>query len=870
MFSSAMGEAGKGSVTLDDAGRLEWTSDSREERPWLQLDFTEMRDLGGLTIDWDKDDFASAYELARSDDGAQWETIASVEGSAGGRRYLPLPDADARQLRLRVRTASRGQGVRLHGLRVMGPEFAESPNNMYATIASEAPRGWFPRYFLKQQQTWTVVGVDEDEKEALLDADGAIEVDKAGFRLEPFLFVQGRLITWAEVKPQPSLADDCLPIPSVAWDAGDLELQTTALADGTAGDSTLLARYCVHNRGAERQQGSFYIALRPFQVLTPWQELNITGGVSKIREIRWDGAQALVNAQKAVRPWTAPTAFGAASFVQGDIAAWLSTGTLPTPQSLTDSSGFASAALRYDFDLAAGERQSFVVSVPFHAAPAGRAAEIPAGEVEPRYSEILGRVREFWSGQVNRAQLSLPHKAARLTNTFKSMQAFILINADGPALQPGSRTYERSWIRDGASIGVALLWTGHADKVRTYLDWYCTYQFPGGKVPCVVDRRGPDPVPEHDSTGELIYLLLKYYQFSRDRAFLERHLPNVVAGVEYIEKLRQERLTDAYRDGPPEMRACYGLVPASISHEGYSAKPMHSYWDNFWLVRGLRDAVTIARILDRPDLEQRWRALADAYRTSLADSIRLAMQNKNIDFIPGCAELGDFDATSTAIAVFPCAATDTLPEAALTRTFERYYEFFSQRRAGTFTWENYTPYELRIASTLLRLDQPRRANELLDFFLADQRPPAWDQWAEVVWRDPATPAFIGDMPHTWVGAEFLTAFRSLFVYEREADGALVLAAGVRPEWLASPEGVAIVNWPTEYGKMSYSLRSQDGQIRLMLTGDGEVPPGGVVFKVPGDQAIRSVRVDGNPTDAFSGRDVQLRTVRGAVVVTLAP
>ena len=33
-----------------------------------------------------------------------------------------------------------------------------------------------------------------------------------------------------------------------------------------------------------------------------------------------------------------------------------------------------------------------------------------------------------------------------------------------------------------------------------------------------------------------------------------------------------------------------GLVTESISHEGYSAKPVHSYWDDFWALRGLDDA----------------------------------------------------------------------------------------------------------------------------------------------------------------------------------------------------------------------------------------------------------------------------------------
>jgi hypothetical protein len=50
----------------------------------------------------------------------------------------------------------------------------------------------------------------------------------------------------------------------------------------------------------------------------------------------------------------------------------------------------------------------------------------------------------------------------------------------------------------------------------------------------------------------------------------------VVKAVRYIQELRRERMTEVYRSGTPEQRACYGLVPESISHEGYSAKPMHS------------------------------------------------------------------------------------------------------------------------------------------------------------------------------------------------------------------------------------------------------------------------------------------------------
>jgi hypothetical protein len=38
----------------------------------------------------------------------------------------------------------------------------------------------------------------------------------------------------------------------------------------------------------------------------------------------------------------------------------------------------------------------------------------------------------------------------------------------------------------------------------------------------------------------------------------------------------------------------YGLLPESISHEGYSAKPMHSYWDDLWALKGYAAGIRIA------------------------------------------------------------------------------------------------------------------------------------------------------------------------------------------------------------------------------------------------------------------------------------
>src|SRR5439155_1402163 len=58
-------------------------------------------------------------------------------------------------------------------------------------------------------------------------------------------------------------------------------------------------------------------------------------------------------------------------------------------------------------------------------------------------------VRE-WSAKLARVDLRLPPTARAFSDTFRTAAAHILINRDGPALQPGPRRYARSWIRDGA------------------------------------------------------------------------------------------------------------------------------------------------------------------------------------------------------------------------------------------------------------------------------------------------------------------------------------------------------------------------------------------------------------------------------------
>jgi hypothetical protein len=412
--------------------------------------------------------------------------------------------------------------------------------------------------------------------------------------------------------------------------------------------------------------------------------------------------------------------------------------------------------------------------------------------------------------------------------TLRSQLAYVLINRAGPAIQPGARSYARSWIRDGALTGSALLRLGLPGPVRDYIEWYAPYQYGSGKIPCVVDARGADPVPEHDSSGEFVFLVAEYYRYTGDRELAARMWPRVEKAVDWLDALRRERLTAEYRS--PDKAEFHGILPPSISHEGYSAQPMHSYWDDLWALRGFRDAAFLAAVLGRERDRARLSALRDTFQQDLRASVEAAMRRHAIDYVPGCADLGDFDPTATTIALSHVNAGPALPAAALERTFARYDDFVRERAAAG-TWEVYTPYEIRNVGAFVRLGWRARAHELLAFFLSHRRPAGWHQWAEVVYRDARAPHFIGDMPHTWVGSDYARSLLDMLAYLDEGRGILVLGAGILPEWLDGG-GVTVRDLPTPCGELTFSMR-REGEIAVVrIEGGPHLPPGGIAVRVP--------------------------------------
>ncbi|HKA13823.1 MAG TPA: hypothetical protein VKH41_02295 [Myxococcota bacterium] len=709
---------------------------------------------------------------------------------------------------------------------------AATPNERIAEAARSASPGTYARSWSGEALYWTVVGPPEGEHEALLSEDGALEPVKGGYSIEPFLWVDGKRIAARDAQRGQTLEADDLPIPSVTWDHPAARLRVRAIA---ATDDVAFASYRVENPSEARHTFELWLVLRPMQVLPTWQFLNLTGGFAPVREIGGDGKVVRVNGASALWPLARPDRSG---FADGDMSGPLERFAVPKAREAHSADGFCGGVLAWRMALAPHAAREVHVRVALRAGVGAIAA--PADGGARLVADELADAVANWRAQLGGVELELPSAGQDVQRTLRTALAHILVNRDGPRLQSGSRNYERSWIRDGALSSAALVEFGRADDARAFLAWYAGFQLENGAMPCCVDARGADPTPEHDSIGAFAYALGAYARHTRDAAFVRSLWPRVRRAVGRLEELRSQQLDPRWRS---ELGgAAFGILPESISHEGYAKRAVHSYWDDSFARQGLRDAIFLAALVGDAESARAWTALRDAFESDLLASYAAALVLRGIAYLPGSIELGDFDPTATAVAFELGGELRDLPETALRATFERYRAEMAERQRGVMKREAFAPYEMRIANALIRIGERDAAWDVLALNLAGRRPAqfdrGWNQWPEIVWTDAERGQWLGDLPHSWVAATFLHAVRTALVYERTSDQALVLAAGVPARWLATGERLRVARLPTWWGPLDYELRrTASGALHARIGGGLSPPPGGVVLAPPGGHPV---------------------------------
>ena len=787
----------------------------------ITVDFGYFRYPLGALIEWGKT-YGTVFSTHLSDDGVSFREMGRIATGNGGSDSFWWRSTTSRYFRLTVHEASAPAGAVVNELKLRIRNKDRMPIGQLERAALAGRGDLYPQSLLGRQVYWTALGEYDQAEEALFDEYGNLEPRRESAQITPLLRVDGAL-HGAPASPSisHSLVDGSLPIPTVAWSAQDIELRVTALAH--AGEA--LAEHRITNRSATRRNGALVLAVHPVQVNPYWQH----GGHAVINAIAVEGRQVRVND----RPYAAfsvdPDAVAVADFDDGDVIKLIEKGPLETARSLRSDSALLSAACEFSFSLAPGGAAAVVVSSPMR--------DDVTPHAEAPFDALRETVARDWRKRIGPRKITVGD--GEVSDTIEAQAALILVNSTSLAFKPGPRNYDRTWIRDGSAQALALLWAGLIEEAKRYVVWYSKRIYENGMVPPILNvdgtvNRGYGSDIEFDAQGEFVGIAADVYRISRDRAFLDAIFEPVVRATQFIEELCAR--TNAAHGPATEF---HGLLAPSISHEGYS-NPSYSYWDDYFALSAWRNCEYLALEIGDRSIPAHAAAKGREFAANLTRSIRMTAARMKTGLISGSADRNDVDPTSTSIAFEPCQVEDVLPAELLAATYDRAAARVRAISAPDFQG-NYTPYELRNLNAFVALDRYDDAFRQLSAALAGRRPRGWRLWAEVVWSDLRSPEYIGDMPHTWIGAEFSTAIRRMLL--RECGGVLELFRAVPDAWWEG-EGITLRDLPTAFG--AASLKARRGQsravIELALSGPA---PDRIAVRYPG---AKQARADGRPCD----------------------
>lgn len=794
----------------------------------VTVDFGYERYPLGALIEWGAT-YGTDFSVHLSDDGQHFREVGRITTGNGDTDSFWWRSTTSRYFRLTVHEADSPEGAIVNELKLRLLNKDRMPVGQLERGARAGRGDLYPQALLGRQVYWTAIGEEARPEEALFDEYGNLEPRYESGQITPLLRLGGALHgVPASANIKQSLVDGSLPIPNVTWLIKEIEVQATALAQ--AGEA--LVEYRITNKGRAAQDGALVLAVRPVQINPYWQH----GGHAVINAISAEGRRLFVNDRSFGAFSSNPDVVTVAEFDNGDVVKLIENAPQQTSHSLRSGSGLLSAACEFNFALQPGSSAAIVLSC------AMRDDVAPREEVD--FNALRKEVCANWRDKIGPRKISVGDR--EVSDTVEAQTALILINATEYAYKPGPRNYDRTWIRDGSSQALALLWAGFFDEAKSYVVWYSKRIYENGMVPPILNpdgsvNQGYGSNIEFDAQGEFVGIAADVYRITKDKDFLKEIFEPVVRATKFIEELCAR--TNALHG--PETRF-HGLLAPSISHEGYS-KPSYSYWDNYFALSAWRNCAYLASEMGEKDIADFADAKGREFAANLARSLRMTTEGLDDGVIHGSADREDVDPSSTSIAFEPCRVDDVLPA----KYIEATYDLTARgvRRVGEPGFSGtYTPYGLRNLNAFVALGRFEDAYRLLDAALACRRPIGWRSWAEVVWGEPQSPEYIGDMPHTWIGAEFAAAIRRMLI--RENGGTLELFRAVPDSWWEG-DGITLRELPTAFGIVTLTARRVQAKATIELSLSGPAPER-ITFRYPG---VKQAWADGKSCEI--NRDVVL-------------
>ena len=405
----------------------------------------------------------------------------------------------------------------------------------------------------------------------------------------------------------------------------------------------------------------------------------------------------------------------------------------------------------------------------------------------------------------------------------------------------------------------ANLECGRLDEARAIID---------NNFTDFIDAKGVNNMrgPETAQFGMTLSLMARYYNYTRDRALIDRHRQKILATASMLEQMHDDSLKR------PKDDVGYGLIHGWSESDACLAATPELWWlpyfaNNAWSARGLMDWARASTAMDHNAgaQAQKWLDRAKVMREATVASMEKDMWRDRkppyIGTYPGTKlmfreSLGQERPSPQQWAHRPYAEllqADVLPEALANAVVDCMRAYGATTIGVTANVGAARPGARAIlgfisyghAQMLLRLD---RVEEYLLFLQAhryhDHTRGSWVA-GEVSGINGGTALFCIPAQQT-----IPLLVRWMLVLEDSDEDRLYFARGVPREWVASGKPVKIEQAPTRWGRVSLNLAAKPASKSVVATVElahaGAPKEIHVKLRVPKNSPLRSVTVNGRP------------------------
>ena len=840
------GAPNPGAAALLD-GNPATTWQSRHPAATVELDLRSSKPVGSVRVDWGTNGFASNVVVEISTNRADWTSVGRIQPRAGDFDVVmneTVRPAQFVRLSFSGGTGADG-GFEVAGITLRGGEGAARPWALYELAASHAPEGVYPDVFRKRQTYWTAVGGPKaGDAECRLDEWGVFAAQPRGATLAPLLVMDGQVLSAHQAaRVEHRLGGDGAPMPETVWrmDSG-LALRIRALSRPGAPAPMACVQYELANESIMVQTGRLCWVVRPVRLapvharsgLAPIHKLQAAANETGWQEL-WVNDEPLFAVPEAGLP------FGAAAFEAGDVTEYFRRGETPLARAVTDENGLASGAWWRDFTLQPGEKLRMVIAANAQpsAEPGGRRFPWPDVEgLAEKAADAFERewVDEAWAWRDETGRYFPRIDRPEASECLRAQTGWLLSvhGADGDDLE-------------AVSLRVAaLLRAGQPAAARGWIERVAATVQTNGWVPALLDPVGALPVDpvqlgRHATQGQFAFLVLEYFRFTQDTAFLHEMYPRVRSAMAYVQALRAELEKTEWKLPEDERYLLEGLLPVSGARPG-SPKPVHLFADHYWTLLGWKECRTAASLLGLNDdaawADEQYRLLKSSVRRSL----RARMDQMTGSWIPASAEEERLDIDSVALLFWPCEETDLVEPHELQTSLDTFYAEFLLRRHPD--WNGLIPSdEGLLLIPLAAMGRGEYVREVLYSLLDRRQPKGWNVWPDVTSSDPRQIGQIGDMPDIRAASSYLIGVRGIAA--RESGKRLDLFSGAPWEWLQHGEGFRVYGMPTAFGPLDLAGYWCKKEFTVEIGGGAEPPEG---YRIWWPHQMTPERVLANGTD----------------------